>query len=136
MTRVLFGFLLDSSHSVRYRPEEILEAIQELIFPGVHNLPGDRLKVAERYFGSDAWFMISALGRDHSSPFSYKNGVVQTWSKYTSIQLQFIITSGQRWKNILRFRFADDSKRKTGRYCTTDTHSIRGYFSLNPQNAE
>ena len=36
MTRVLFGFLLDSSHSVRYRPEEILEAIQELIFPGVH----------------------------------------------------------------------------------------------------
>ena len=81
MTRVLFGFLPDSSHSVRYRPEEILTAMQELIYPGIHNLPSDCLKIAERYFGSDAWFMI-----------------VQTWSKYTSIQLQFIITSGQRWK--------------------------------------
>jgi len=98
MTRVLFGFLPDFNHSVRYRPEEILTAMQELIYPGIHNLPSDCLKIAERYFGSDAWFMIGALGRDHSSPFSYKNGVVQTWSKYTSIQLQFIITSGQRWK--------------------------------------
>lgn len=99
MTRVYFNFRLDVSHVLTMSPQEALFAIQELIFPGLHDLPSEHLKIAERYFGSEAWYIISMLGRYHRNPFLYINGVVQTWSEFTSSQIQFTLASGPQWRH-------------------------------------
>lgn len=65
----------------------IINAIQELIFPGLYNVPKHVLEIAKRYDGTDAWFMISSLGPNHRHPFTYYNGVVETWSEYTLSQV-------------------------------------------------
>lgn len=93
MTRMFFNFSPGADES-KLPAEVILRAMQELIFPGTHDCPREWLDIAERHFGTEAWFVISALGRNHSYPLHYKNGVVQTWSEYTSNQLRFILASG------------------------------------------
>ncbi|ANZ48039.1 hypothetical protein ASESINO_26 [Erwinia phage vB_EamM_Asesino] len=99
MTRVFFNFRLDVSHILDTSPELTLLCMQELIFPGLHDLPSEQLSIAERYFGSEAWYTISALGPYHRNPFLYNNGVVQTWSEFTSSQMRFIIASGAQWNH-------------------------------------
>ncbi|QVW55195.1 hypothetical protein pEaSNUABM29_00151 [Erwinia phage pEa_SNUABM_29] len=92
MTRMFFNFYPGRDNDVP--AEFILNAMQELIYPGTHEIPREWLSIAETHFGTEAWFVISALGRHHRSPLYYKNGVVQTWSEYTSNQLKFILASG------------------------------------------
>jgi len=76
-------------------PMMLINAMQELLYPGMHpDIPSCVLDHAERYFGSSAWFMLYSLGRNHYQPFYFSNGVVLTWSNYTSNQLMSIIRSG------------------------------------------
>ncbi|AEP83842.1 hypothetical protein ABP04_00695 [Salmonella enterica subsp. enterica serovar Virchow] len=93
MTRMFFNFSPGTNEQI-VPADMLLCAIQEVIYPGTHEFPREWTRIAESYFGTEAWFVISALGRNHSYPFHYKNGVVQTWSEYTSNQLRFILASG------------------------------------------
>ncbi len=93
MTRMFFNFSPGTNELI-VPADTLLCAIQEVIYPGTHEFPREWIRIAESYFGTEAWFVISALGRNHSYPFHYKNGVVQTWSEYTSNQLRFILASG------------------------------------------
>lgn len=78
-------------------PQLLVNAMQELLYPGMHpDIPSTVLKHAERYFGSSAWYMLYSLGRNHYQPFYFSNGVVLTWSNYTSNQLMSIIRSGNQ----------------------------------------
>lgn len=77
MTRVLFSLELP----LGYESIKTIEAIQELIFPGSHDdVTKDYLRLAERYYGTDTWKIISILGRHHRGPYQYHNGAVVTWS--------------------------------------------------------
>lgn len=94
MTKVLFELYLGASFGT---PLEIINGIQELQFPGMYpDLPKTTLTEAEQQFASSAWYVISSLGSQHYQPFHYCNGVVTTWSNYTSSQLMSIIRSGSQ----------------------------------------
>ncbi|ANZ49107.1 hypothetical protein FDI85_gp260 [Erwinia phage Machina] len=87
MTRVFFELNLKTKRGYIGPHWIIINAIQELIYPGTFNLEKRLLERAEEYFGTDAWYMIAKLGPNHRHPFIYHNGVVETWSSYTSNQL-------------------------------------------------
>lgn len=64
-----------------YELIKIIEAIQELMFPGTHvEVLKEYLWLAEKYYGTDAWHALFNLGHDHQGPYQYYNGVVVTWS--------------------------------------------------------
>lgn len=93
MTRVFFEFPLPQCGVVG--PYWlIINAIQELIFPGKFDLSKKVLDVAKRYDGTDAWFTIARLGPNHRHSFTYHNGVVETWSEYTLSQLMCMQSFG------------------------------------------
>lgn len=94
MTNVLFELYPGAN---LWTPTDIIKGVQELLFPGMYpDMPKLLLNDAERQFGSSAWFTIYSLGRSHVQPFNYCNGVVTTWSNYTSNQLISIIRSGSQ----------------------------------------
>ncbi|QXO09445.1 hypothetical protein pEaSNUABM11_00021 [Erwinia phage pEa_SNUABM_11] len=94
MTNVLFELYPGLGSCI---PTDIIKGIQELLFPGMYpDIPKRILTEAERQFGSSAWYTVFSLGRHHAQPFHFCNGVVTTWSNYTSNQLMSIIRSGNQ----------------------------------------
>lgn len=74
---------------------EIIAGIQELLFYGSHiDVPKMILDIAKTYDGSEAWHTLWWLGREHVGPFTYCNGVVQTWSEYTLSQVMCMQSFG------------------------------------------
>lgn len=94
MMRVLFELNLKTKLGCIGPYWLIINGIQELIYPGQFNLPKNILDIAKRYDGTDAWFMLSSLGPNHRYPFTYHNGVVETWSEYTLSQVMCTRTFG------------------------------------------
>lgn len=94
MYRVYFTLDLKTERGYHGPHWLIINAIQELIYPGKYNLDKRTLDRAEEYFGTEAWHMISSLGSDHNHPFIYHNGVVATWSNFTLNQLMSTRYSG------------------------------------------
>lgn len=69
-------------------PFEIIAGIQELLYFGSHPDVSKRiLDAAKMYDSSEAWHTLWMLGRGHTGPFTYCNGVVKTWSEYTLSQV-------------------------------------------------
>ncbi|ANZ48313.1 hypothetical protein BIZ78_gp262 [Erwinia phage vB_EamM_Caitlin] len=94
MTRVFFELNLKTKQGYIGPHWLIINAIQELIFPGKFDLPKHILDIAKRYDGTDAWFMLARLGPNHRHPFTYHNGVVETWSEYTLSQVMCMQSFG------------------------------------------
>lgn len=94
MTRVLFELNLKTNRGYIGPYWLIINAIQELIFPGLFDVPKNVLDIAKRYDGTDAWFMLARLGPYHRHPFTYHNGVVETWSEYTLNQVMCMQSFG------------------------------------------
>lgn len=96
MTLVVFEFHIGLL-PVDMSPARLIRAMQESMYPGQHDdIIRSELNVAEAYFDTQAWDFIFALGREHTEPFTYYNGVVTTWSSYSSIQLISIVRSGNQ----------------------------------------
>lgn len=74
---------------------DIIHGIRELLFVGTYDLPKQVLDAAKRYDGTEAWETLWWLGKEHTGPFNYCNGVVQTWSKYTFNQAMCIRSFGE-----------------------------------------
>lgn len=94
MIRVYFTLDLRTERGYHGPHWIIINAIQELIYPGLYDLDKKTLDRAKRYEGTDAWYMISRLGPNHNHPFLYHNGVVATWSNYTLNQLMSMPSFG------------------------------------------
>lgn len=61
----------------------IAKAIFENIYPGSYpDIHSGFMVISECYYQTDVWFIISALGRNHRSPFRELNGVLYTWTDY------------------------------------------------------
>lgn len=61
----------------------IAKAIFENIYPGSYpDVHPTFMEISEAYYQTDVWFIISALGSRHSSPFRELNGVLYTWTDY------------------------------------------------------
>jgi len=78
---------------------EIIRGIRELLFLDIYDLPKRVLDAAKLYDGSEAWETLWWLGREHTGSFTYCNGVVQTWSKYTLNQVRCMQAFGNPYSN-------------------------------------
>ncbi|QVW54777.1 hypothetical protein pEaSNUABM4_00024 [Erwinia phage pEa_SNUABM_4] len=74
---------------------ELIAGIRELLYFDSHpDIPKYILDIAKTYDGSEAWHTLWWLGRGHTEPFTYCNGVVKTWSEFTLSQVMCTQTFG------------------------------------------
>lgn len=86
----------------------LAQAIEELIYPGRHmDVCGAYNSLAEAFFASDLWWVISILCRDSLLYFKEKNGALIACSTLNSTQLTYMVGSGMRSRNlVMQTRYA------------------------------